>query len=88
MLRRSESLRENNQRIVEMGVQGVDELLDFLPDLPDLNASKEHVLLKRYLKIGRKACGCHDHKVALQYYLRAFRLQPNSILSCKHFLVC
>ncbi len=85
MPRHSGSLRENYQRIVETGLQGVDELSDSLPDLPDLNALKQHVLLKRYLKIGRKACICHEYKAVVQNYMQAFMLKPSSIFSWKHF---
>ena len=84
MPRHSESVRENYQRIIETGINGVNELFDTLPDDPYFGALRQYVLLKRYLKIGRKACIYKDYKIAAQNYLHAFKLKPRSILNMKH----
>lgn len=85
MPRHEGSLREDYQRIVETGVEGVEELFAILPADPKMAKLKKIVLVKRYLKVARKACINRNYKIAFTNYKEAFIAQPNSIMNMKHF---
>ncbi|QMU61590.1 MAG: glycosyltransferase [Gammaproteobacteria bacterium] len=85
MPRHTDSLRENYQRIIETGVHGVEELFASLPSSNELLKLKKHVLVKRYLKVGRISCINKDYKIASQNYLNAAKLEPRAVLNLKHF---
>ena len=84
MPRHEGSLRENYQRIVETGVEGVEELFAILPVDPKMKELKKQVLVKRHLKVARKACINRDYRVAFEHYQQAFNAQPASIMNMKH----
>ncbi len=85
MPRHEDSLRENYQRIVETGTEGINELFETLPVNKDMNALKERMLIQSHLKIARKAYLSSQYKTAAQNYNQAFKLKPTSILKLKHF---
>jgi len=84
MSRHVDSLRGNYQRIIETGVHGVEELFASLPSSNEITKLKKHVLVKRYLKIGRMACINKDYEIASQSYMSAVKLEPRAVLNLKH----
>ncbi len=84
MPRHEGSLREDYQRIIETGVEGVEELFANLPINLKMTILKRKVLVKRHLKVARKACINKYYKIASDHYKQAFITEPTSIMNMKH----
>ncbi len=84
MPRHEDSLRENYERILETGVNGVEALFCSLPNTAAMVSIKRDVLLSRFLKIGRMACRREDYRIAWEHYCRAFKMSRASVMSMKH----
>jgi glycosyltransferase involved in cell wall biosynthesis len=84
MRRHNDSLRENYQRMIETGTNGIKQVFSLLPKTNQMENLYLKQILNCYLKIGRMAYLEADYKVASQYYSKAYKLNPNIVLRWKH----
>lgn len=84
MRRHNDSLRENYQRMIETGTNGIKQVFSLLPKTDRMKNLYLKQILNCYLKIGRMAYLEADYKVASQYYSKAYKLKPNILLRWKH----
>lgn len=84
MPRHSGSLRDNYQRNLDSGTNGINELFNLLPRSRKAIRLNKHMLSRRYLQLGRLAYLQQDYATSNKYYINAIKVKLNSIISIKH----
>lgn len=84
MRRHNNSLRENYQRMIETGTNGIQQLYSLLPRTDQMKNLYSKQIINCYLKIGRMAYRQSDFETASKYYSKVLKTQPNALLQWKH----
>lgn len=84
MRRHSDSLRENYQRMIETGTNGIQQVFSLLPQTDQMKDLYLKQILSCYLKIGRMAYLESNYDVACKYYKKVFNTQPAALFKWKH----
>lgn len=84
MRRHNNSLRENYQRRIETGTNGIQQVYSLLPKTDQMKNLYSKQIINCYLKIGRMAYRQCDFETAFKYYSKVFKTQPNALLQWKH----
>ncbi|MFK7816918.1 MAG: glycosyltransferase family 2 protein [Gammaproteobacteria bacterium] len=84
MQRHHDSLRENYQRMIETGTNGIKQVFSLLPKTQQMEDLQLKQILNCYLRIGKMAYTEKDYPVASKYYSKAFKVQPKLLLRWKH----
>ena len=84
MRRHKDSLRENYQCMLETDTNGIDQVFSLLPKTAQMEDLYIKQITNCYLRIGRMAYLMSDYQIALNYYAKAFKIQPYVLMQWKH----
>lgn len=85
MRRHNDSLRENFQRMLETGTNGIQHVFALLPKTDHMKKLYSKQILNCYLKIGRMAYIESNYDIARNYYKKAYKIKPTALFQWKHF---